>query len=141
MTQRSLGEGGNSCSKGVIVLGLQAESSTFRRFSGVDVRSCLYLLWNLVLLWLSFYHRYFSLQATHPLGFDDIVRLEIESNICREGGPLPNCFTTPLRQAWTTMEKVTKNIKSINLSEVFTVGTQKIEHGKNDMQQDSGKVK
>ncbi|KAM3854796.1 A-kinase anchor protein 10, mitochondrial isoform 4-T4 [Vipera latastei] len=24
----------------------------------------------------------------------------------REGGPLPNCFTTPLRQAWTTMEKV-----------------------------------
>ncbi|XP_042822168.1 A-kinase anchor protein 10, mitochondrial isoform X4 [Panthera tigris] len=49
---------------------------------------------------------YFSLQATHPLGFDDVVRLEIESNICREGGPLPNCFTTPLRQAWTTMEKV-----------------------------------
>ncbi|XP_077168869.1 A-kinase anchor protein 10, mitochondrial isoform X2 [Paroedura picta] len=52
------------------------------------------------------YDRYFSLQATHPLGFDDSVRLEIESNICREGGPLPNCFTTPLRQAWTTMEKV-----------------------------------
>ncbi|XP_006908477.1 A-kinase anchor protein 10, mitochondrial [Pteropus alecto] len=52
------------------------------------------------------YDKYFSLQATHSLGFDDIVRLEIESNICREGGPLPNCFTTPLRQAWTTMEKV-----------------------------------
>uniref|UniRef100_A0A8C4SBG5 A-kinase anchoring protein 10 n=1 Tax=Erpetoichthys calabaricus TaxID=27687 RepID=A0A8C4SBG5_ERPCA len=52
------------------------------------------------------YDKYFSLQATHPLGFDDTVRLEIESNICREGGPLPNCFTTPLRQAWTTMEKV-----------------------------------
>ncbi|GAB1296207.1 A-kinase anchor protein 10, mitochondrial [Apodemus speciosus] len=51
------------------------------------------------------YDKYFSLQATHPLGFDDVVRLEIESNICREGGPLPNCFTTPLRQAWTTMEK------------------------------------
>ncbi|XP_010211035.1 PREDICTED: A-kinase anchor protein 10, mitochondrial-like, partial [Tinamus guttatus] len=50
------------------------------------------------------YDKYFSLQATHPLGFDDSVRLEIESNICREGGPLPNCFTTPLRQAWTTME-------------------------------------
>uniref|UniRef100_A0A670YMY6 A-kinase anchoring protein 10 n=1 Tax=Pseudonaja textilis TaxID=8673 RepID=A0A670YMY6_PSETE len=50
--------------------------------------------------------KYFSLQSTHPLGFDDSVRLEIESNICREGGPLPNCFTTPLRQAWTTMEKV-----------------------------------
>ncbi|XP_075402879.1 A-kinase anchor protein 10, mitochondrial isoform X3 [Tenrec ecaudatus] len=52
------------------------------------------------------YDKYFSLQATHPLGFDDVVRLEIESNICREGGTLPNCFTTPLRQAWTTMEKV-----------------------------------
>ncbi|XP_069767731.1 A-kinase anchor protein 10, mitochondrial isoform X3 [Narcine bancroftii] len=52
------------------------------------------------------YDKYFSLQATHPLGFDDLVRLEIESNICREGGPLPDCFTTPLRQAWTTMEKV-----------------------------------
>lgn len=52
------------------------------------------------------YDKYFSLQATHPLGFDDVVRLEIESNICREGGPLPTCFTTPLRQAWTTMEKV-----------------------------------
>ncbi|XP_044286169.1 A-kinase anchor protein 10, mitochondrial isoform X1 [Varanus komodoensis] len=52
------------------------------------------------------YDKYFSLQATHPLGFDDSVRLEIESNICREGGPLPSCFTTPLRQAWTTMEKV-----------------------------------
>ncbi|KAG8590655.1 hypothetical protein GDO81_006831 [Engystomops pustulosus] len=52
------------------------------------------------------YDKYFSLQATHPLGFDDSVRMEIESNICREGGPLANCFTTPLRQAWTTMEKV-----------------------------------
>ncbi|KAG8450391.1 hypothetical protein GDO86_002880 [Hymenochirus boettgeri] len=52
------------------------------------------------------YDKYFSLQATHPLGFGDSVRLEIESNICREGGPLPACFTTPLRQAWTTMEKV-----------------------------------
>ncbi|MBN3308308.1 AKA10 protein, partial [Amia calva] len=52
------------------------------------------------------YDKYFSLQATNPLGFDDSVRLEIESNICREGGPLPDCFTTPLRQAWTTMETV-----------------------------------
>lgn len=52
------------------------------------------------------YDKYFSLQATHPLGFDDFVRMAIESNICREGGPLPDCFTTPLRQAWTTMEKV-----------------------------------
>ncbi|KAM9440896.1 A-kinase anchor protein 10, mitochondrial isoform 3-T3 [Clarias gariepinus] len=52
------------------------------------------------------YDKYFSLQATNPLGFGDSVRMEIESNICREGGPLPDCFTTPLRQAWTTMERV-----------------------------------
>ncbi|XP_037126439.1 A-kinase anchor protein 10, mitochondrial [Syngnathus acus] len=52
------------------------------------------------------YDKYFSLQATNPLGFGDTVRMEIESNICREGGPLPECFTTPLRQAWTTMERV-----------------------------------
>lgn len=72
-----------------------------------------------------FIHRYFSLQATHPLGFDDVVRLEIESNICREGGALPNCFTTPLGQAWTTMEKVTKNFKNIKPQEVYTGETQK----------------
>lgn len=52
------------------------------------------------------YDKYFSLQATNPLGFGDTVRMEIESNICREGGPLPDCFNTPLRQAWTTMDKV-----------------------------------
>jgi hypothetical protein len=68
---------------------------------------------------MSFCHRYFSLQATHPLGFDDVVRLEIESNICREGGPLPNCFTTPLRQAWTTMEKVTKIFKGLNYTKFY----------------------
>uniref|UniRef100_UPI00358F05CC A-kinase anchor protein 10, mitochondrial-like isoform X2 n=1 Tax=Myxine glutinosa TaxID=7769 RepID=UPI00358F05CC len=52
------------------------------------------------------YEKYFSLQATCPLGFGDAVRLEVESNICREGGPLPDCFSTPLRQAYTTMEMV-----------------------------------
>ncbi|XP_047665445.1 A-kinase anchor protein 10, mitochondrial isoform X6 [Tachysurus fulvidraco] len=56
------------------------------------------------------YDKYFSLQATNPLGFGDSVRMEIESNICREGGPLPDCFTTPLRQAWTTMEKGSKKV-------------------------------
>lgn len=101
-----------------------------RIFSGVGAGSCLYLLWNLVLLWLSFYHRYFSLQATHPLGFDDIVRLEIESNICREGGPLPNCFTTPLRQAWTTMEKVTKTPKLLSYKKFLLVEPSKCTMGK-----------
>uniref|UniRef100_A0A3Q1DGP8 RGS domain-containing protein n=1 Tax=Amphiprion ocellaris TaxID=80972 RepID=A0A3Q1DGP8_AMPOC len=71
------------------------------------------------------YDKYFSLQATNPLGFGDSVRMEIESNICREGGPLPDCFTTPLRQAWTTMEKqgsrkaVIKILK--NFDEAITV--------------------
>uniref|UniRef100_A0A2K6PQA4 A-kinase anchor protein 10, mitochondrial n=1 Tax=Rhinopithecus roxellana TaxID=61622 RepID=A0A2K6PQA4_RHIRO len=65
------------------------------------------------------YDKYFSLQATHPLGFDDVVRLEIESNICREGGPLPNCFTTPLRQAWTTMEKSSVKKASIKILKNF----------------------
>uniref|UniRef100_A0A673Z7K4 A-kinase anchoring protein 10 n=1 Tax=Salmo trutta TaxID=8032 RepID=A0A673Z7K4_SALTR len=69
------------------------------------------------------YDKYFSLQATNPLGFDDSVRMEIESNICREGGPLPDCFTTPLRQAWTTMEKVrVAAIKILkNFDEAITV--------------------
>ncbi|RUS73926.1 hypothetical protein EGW08_018316, partial [Elysia chlorotica] len=39
------------------------------------------------------YDKYFSLQATNPVGFDDKLRFEIESNICREEGPLPDCFT------------------------------------------------
>ncbi|XP_064647696.1 A-kinase anchor protein 10, mitochondrial-like isoform X2 [Lineus longissimus] len=41
------------------------------------------------------YEKYFSLQASSPLGFDDKVRFEVESNICREGGPLPDCFHRP----------------------------------------------
>uniref|UniRef100_A0A8C8GW67 RGS domain-containing protein n=1 Tax=Oncorhynchus tshawytscha TaxID=74940 RepID=A0A8C8GW67_ONCTS len=67
------------------------------------------------------YDKYFSLQATNPLGFDDSVRMEIESNICREGGPLPDCFTTPLRQAWTTMEKVAAIKILKNFDEAITV--------------------
>uniref|UniRef100_A0A8C8J8V9 RGS domain-containing protein n=1 Tax=Oncorhynchus tshawytscha TaxID=74940 RepID=A0A8C8J8V9_ONCTS len=67
------------------------------------------------------YDKYFSLQATKPLGFDDSVRMEIESNICREGGPLPDCFTTPLRQAWTTMEKVAAVKILKNFDEAITV--------------------
>ncbi|XP_071493415.1 A-kinase anchor protein 10, mitochondrial-like [Diadema antillarum] len=50
------------------------------------------------------YDKYFSLQATNPIGFDDNIRFEVESNICREGGPLPTCFAAPMRQAYTTLE-------------------------------------
>uniref|UniRef100_A0A6Q2Z2P1 RGS domain-containing protein n=1 Tax=Esox lucius TaxID=8010 RepID=A0A6Q2Z2P1_ESOLU len=49
------------------------------------------------------YDKYFSLQATNPLGFDDSVRMEIE-------------------QAWTTMEKVRAAVKILkNFDEAITV--------------------
>ena len=38
------------------------------------------------------YEKYFSMQATSPLGFSDSVRLHIENNICSEGGPDNSCF-------------------------------------------------
>ncbi|XP_034230837.1 A-kinase anchor protein 10, mitochondrial [Thrips palmi] len=43
------------------------------------------------------YEKYFSLQATCPLGFSDKIRVEIEHNICCEDGPPPDCFSKPLR--------------------------------------------
>ena len=38
------------------------------------------------------YEKYFSMQASSPLGFSDTVRLQIENNICSEGGPDKSCF-------------------------------------------------
>ena len=38
------------------------------------------------------YEKYFSMQASSPLGFDDQVRLHIENNICSDGGPNHSCF-------------------------------------------------
>ncbi|OWF41602.1 A-kinase anchor protein 10, mitochondrial-like [Mizuhopecten yessoensis] len=51
------------------------------------------------------YDKYFSLQATDPLGFDDKKRFEIEENICREEGPLPECFAKPRDIVLKTIEK------------------------------------
>ncbi|XP_064460446.1 A-kinase anchor protein 10, mitochondrial-like isoform X2 [Ornithodoros turicata] len=51
------------------------------------------------------YDKYFSLQATSPLGFSDAIRLEVEQNICREEGPLPNCFEKPVMILMQHMEK------------------------------------
>jgi len=42
------------------------------------------------------YEKYFSMQASSPLGFDDSVRLQIENNICSNGGPYHSCFDLPL---------------------------------------------
>lgn len=39
--------------------------------------------------------RYFSLQATNPLHLGDDIRIKVEESICREEGPLPNCFEYP----------------------------------------------
>ena len=50
--------------------------------------------------------RYFSLQARQPLGFEDKVRFEVEVNICREGGPLPDCFTKPKSIVTAALNKV-----------------------------------
>ena len=38
------------------------------------------------------YEKYFSMQASSPLGFDDDVRLHVENNICSVGGPNHSCF-------------------------------------------------
>lgn len=53
------------------------------------------------------HHRYFSMQASVPLGVDDVTRIEIENSICREGGPLPECFTYPMEHVLCLLEEVT----------------------------------
>ncbi|KAJ2952702.1 hypothetical protein O0L34_g7045 [Tuta absoluta] len=54
------------------------------------------------------YDIYFSLQATKPVGFPTDIRLQIESDICREGGPLATCFDTPYRIVFNTLSKYVK---------------------------------
>lgn len=46
------------------------------------------------------------MQASVPLGVDDITRIEIENSICREGGPLPECFTYPMEHVLCLLEEV-----------------------------------
>lgn len=52
------------------------------------------------------YDKYFSMQASVPLGVDDVTRIEIENNICREGGPLPDCFSAPMEHVLCILEEV-----------------------------------
>lgn len=54
------------------------------------------------------YDKYFSLQATSPVGFATDVRLLIESEICREGGPLATCFDLPYKIVFKTLSKYVK---------------------------------
>jgi len=51
------------------------------------------------------YDKYFSMQATSPLGFNDSIRLQIENNICTEGGPDSSCFYRPLEIIVKYLEK------------------------------------
>jgi len=51
------------------------------------------------------YDKYFSMQASSPLGFNDSIRLHIENNICTEGGPDHTCFHKPLEIVVKYLEK------------------------------------
>ncbi|KAL0098355.1 hypothetical protein PUN28_004244 [Cardiocondyla obscurior] len=53
------------------------------------------------------YEKYFSLQATMPLGFSDKIRFLVEQNICREdeGGPQSDCFDKPSKIVYNFLNK------------------------------------
>lgn len=61
--------------------------------------------------------RYFSLQATMPLGFSDKIRFHVEQNICREdeSGPQPDCFDKPSKIVYNFLNKVHSVITQICL--------------------------
>ncbi|XP_033226118.1 A-kinase anchor protein 10, mitochondrial [Belonocnema kinseyi] len=53
------------------------------------------------------YEKYFSLQATMPLGFANKIRFHVEQNICREDGkgPQPDCFDYPSKLVYNFLKK------------------------------------
>ena len=56
------------------------------------------------------YDKYFSLQAPNGgLGLGERARREVESGICREGGPLPDCFDSVLRTVFSVLQQVSPN--------------------------------
>ena len=63
--------------------------------NGLDMNLCVLLL----------FCRYFSLQATQPLGMGDGVRVEIESRICDERGPRPDSYLPAQLLAYDTMNE------------------------------------
>ena len=50
--------------------------------------------------------RYFSLQASEPLGMADDVRLEVENRICDEQGPRVDSYSVPQQIAYDIMNQV-----------------------------------
>ncbi|XP_066587356.1 A-kinase anchor protein 10, mitochondrial isoform X1 [Prorops nasuta] len=53
------------------------------------------------------YDKFFSLQATVPLGFSDKIRFQVEQNICQENGKGPehNCFDIPCKIVYNYLNK------------------------------------
>lgn len=62
------------------------------------------------------YDKYFSLQATSPIGFPQYIRLKIESDICIESGPHHSCFDLPYRIVFKTL---TRYVKTYLESELY----------------------
>ncbi|XP_072943549.1 A-kinase anchor protein 10, mitochondrial [Epargyreus clarus] len=54
------------------------------------------------------YDKYFSLQATNPVGFPTEIRLKVESDICAEEGPLPTSFDVPFKIIYQTLSNYVK---------------------------------
>ncbi|KAL4710710.1 hypothetical protein ACJJTC_004355 [Scirpophaga incertulas] len=61
------------------------------------------------------YDKYFSLQATSPIGFPQYIRLKIESDICTEGGPHHSCFDLPYRIVFKTLSQYVKTFLETEL--------------------------
>ena len=54
---------------------------------------------------LSIYRHFISLDATQPLGVDENMRREVESNICTENGIIdPDCFEVAQKFAFNTLQ-------------------------------------
>ncbi|XP_064391555.1 A-kinase anchor protein 10, mitochondrial-like [Halichondria panicea] len=54
---------------------------------------------------IAIYDRFFSLQATEPLGLGDGVRMDIENRICSEHGPSSDSYTSAQERAYQAMSQ------------------------------------
>nr|XP_026495288.1 A-kinase anchor protein 10, mitochondrial [Vanessa tameamea] len=62
------------------------------------------------------YDKYFSLQATNPIGFSTDIRLKVESDICSEVGLKGTCFDIPYKIVYQTLSK---HVKTFLGSELY----------------------
>ncbi|VVC99255.1 unnamed protein product [Leptidea sinapis] len=61
------------------------------------------------------YEKYFSLQASSPIGFPTEIRLQVESDICREEGPVFTCFDIPYIIIYKTLSNYVKTFLESDL--------------------------